>query len=129
MKSFQILVMTIVASLMVWTVSIAADTAKVAVSFDAKLVDSEANASKRSAVVEVKASGLILIDPALSTKMNTTPEGHFHYQVDNGFVIATPVNKLSFHNLSSGTHQISVSLADNDHKAIGLAQVLMVTIP
>ncbi len=129
MKYLQIFLVTIIVSLMILTLAVAADTAKVAVSFEAKLVDQEANSSKHSAVVEVKASGLTLIDPVLSSKMNTTPEGHFHYQVDNGFIIATPVNKLAFHNLTSGQHQIAVSLADNDHKPIGQPQVLMVTIP
>lgn len=129
MKYIQIFLVTIILSFLVLTLAVKADNAKVAVSFEAKLVDQEANASKHSAVVEAKASGLTLIDPALSSKMNTMPEGHFHYQVDNGFVIATPVNKLAFHNLTSGKHQIMVSLADNEHKPIGPVQMLTVTIP
>jgi hypothetical protein len=56
-------------------------------------------------------------------------QGHLHYQVDDGYIIATPAAKLSFHGLPPGTHKITVSLAANDHTPLGPKETLTVTIP
>ena len=56
-------------------------------------------------------------------------QGHLHYQVDDGPIVATTVPKLSFHGLKPGTHSIMVQLAANDHTPLGPEQKLSVTIP
>lgn len=95
----------------------------------AKLVDPEKKAAGRAATVEVTTSGVELVDPAIGGEKAMPGQGHLHYQVDNGPVIATPAAKLSFHELMPGTHTIVVVLAGNDHKPLGPQQRLTVTIP
>jgi hypothetical protein len=95
----------------------------------ASLVDAEKNARDKSATVEVRVSGVELIDPALTSKQPIKGQGHLHYQVDDGPVIATTSAKLSFHGLSSGKHKIVVMLANNDHSPAGPQQTLEVTVP
>ncbi len=56
-------------------------------------------------------------------------QGHLHYQVDKGPVVATPTAKLTWHDLTPGTHTIVVMLAGNDHKPLGPQQQLTVTVP
>ena len=95
----------------------------------AKLIDPEKKAAGRAATVEVTTSGVELVDPALSMEKAISGQGHLHYQVDKGPVIATPSAKLSFHELTPGAHTIMVVLAGNDHKPLGPQQALNVTIP
>lgn len=95
----------------------------------AKLIDPEKKAAGRAATVEVTTSGVELVDPALSMEKAVPGQGHLHYQVDKGPIIATPSAKLSFHELTPGTHTIVVVLAGNDHKPLGPQQTLSVTVP
>jgi hypothetical protein len=95
----------------------------------ASLVDAEVNAKDKSATVEVKVSGAKLIDPAMTNKKPKVGEGHLHYQVDDGPIIATTSPKLSFHGLTSGKHKIVVMLANNDHSPAGPQQTLELTVP
>jgi hypothetical protein len=95
----------------------------------ARLVDADAKAAKGSAVVEVKVMDLKLVDPATSNEKAKPGEGHLHYQVDGGPVIATPTAKLAFHGLAPGVHRIEVVLAGNDHKPLGPEQTLELTVP
>ena len=84
-------------------------------SMEAKLIDQEKKAAARSATVEVTTVGVALVDPALSMEKPVAGQGHLHYQLDKGPVIATPSAKLSFHELTPGAHTIVVMLAGNDH--------------
>lgn len=95
----------------------------------ATLVDAEKKAQQKAATVEVKTTGIKIIDPAKANEQPKAGEGHLHYQVDSGPVIATTATKLSFHGLTSGAHKIVVSLAGNDHNPLGPQQALDVTIP
>ena len=95
----------------------------------AKLIDAEKKARERNATVEVTVSGIELIDPAQAREVVRAGQGHLHYQVDDGFVIATPSPKLSLHELSVGPHKIVVTVVGNDHKPLGLTQTLNVTVP
>lgn len=95
----------------------------------ASLIDAEKNARDKSATVEVRVTGVELIDPALTSKQPMKGQGHLHYQVDDGPVIATTAAKLSFHGLSSGKHKFIVVLANNDHSPAGPQQMLEVTVP
>ena len=85
----------------------------------ASLVDPVANAKEKTATVKVEVTGYKLIDPAMSNKKPTKGEGHLHYRVDGGPIIATTAPKLSFHELTPGKHQIVVMLANNDHSPNG----------
>jgi hypothetical protein len=96
---------------------------------EASLVDADANAQQASAVVRVEVVGADLIDPALATQGSKAIQAHLHYRVDEGPVIATPVAKLAFHDLSAGRHRIEVALADREHKPLGPSQILEVMIP
>jgi hypothetical protein len=95
----------------------------------AKLVDADAKASQRAATVEVTTSGVQLVDPGISMEKAVAGQGHLHYQLDKGPIIATPTAKLSFHELAPGPHTIVVMLAGNDHKPLGPQQQLSVTVP
>src|SRR5512143_2869939 len=95
----------------------------------ATLIDAEKNDMEKTATVQVKVTGVNLIDPAMSNKRPTKGQGHLHYQIDGGPVIATTTPKLSFHELTSGKHKIMVMLANNDHSPAGPQQTLEVTVP
>jgi uncharacterized protein DUF6130 len=95
----------------------------------ATLVDPEKKAQQKAATVSVKVTGIKLIDPATVNEQPKMGQGHLHYQVDDGPVIATPTTKLSFHGLTPGQHKILVVLAGNDHNPLGPQQTLEVTIP
>jgi hypothetical protein len=95
----------------------------------AALADAEKKAQEQAATVEVKVAGVQLIDPAAVHEKPQQGQGHLHYQVDDDPIIATTATKLSFHELSSGEHKITVMLAGNDHKPLGPQETLTVTIP
>jgi len=95
----------------------------------AKLVDAEKKAQQKAATVDVKVSGIKIVDPAEANEKPVPGQGHLHYQVDDGPVIATTTMKLSFHGLTPGPHKIVVTLAGNDHNPLGPQQTLDVTIP
>ena len=95
----------------------------------AKLVDADKKAAQRAATVEVTTSGVQLVDPGISMEKAVTGQGHLHYQLDKGPIVATPSAKLSFHELAPGPHTIVVMLAGNDHKPLGPQEVLNVTVP
>ena len=90
---------------------------------------SEKKAAQKAATVDVKLEGIKLTDPASVNEKAMAGQGHLHYQVDGGPVIATTTTKLSFHGLTSGAHKIVVTLAANDHSPLGPQQTLEVTIP
>lgn len=95
----------------------------------ATLVDPEKKAQQKAATVSVKVDGIALVDPATVNEKAMAGQGHLHYQVDSGPVIATTTTKLSFHGLTPGAHKIVVMLAANDHSPLGPQQTLDVTIP
>lgn len=96
---------------------------------EAKLVSPEEKAKKQAATIEVKVHGIKLIDPAMAHEKPMKGEGHLHYRVDDGPIIATTATKLSFHELKPGAHTFTVMLAGNDHSPLGPSQTLNVTVP
>jgi Family of unknown function (DUF6130) len=96
---------------------------------EAKLVDPEKKAKGQAATVEVKVTNLQLVDPGSVGEQPSKGQGHLHYQLDDGPMIATPTPKLSFHGLKPGKHKILVVLAGNDHKPLGPETTLEVTVP
>ena len=108
---------------------VAASSSAAGMSLSATLVDPEAKARKNAATVKVTTRGVRIVDPALSGESPIKGQGHLHYQVDDGPIVATTAAKLSFHELKSGAHTIAVVLAANDHTPLGPAQKLSVTIP
>lgn len=95
----------------------------------AVLVDAESKAQKRSAVVQAKANGITIVDPAAAKERAVPGQGHFHYRVDDGPIVATTSTKLSFHDLKPGRHTITVELAGNDHEPLAKAAELAVSVP
>jgi hypothetical protein len=95
----------------------------------ASLVDAEAKARQQAATVKVEVTGVKMTDPAVVKEKPITGQGHLHYQVDDGPVIATTALKLSFHGLKPGSHHFKVMLAANDHSPLGPEQTLDVTVP
>jgi hypothetical protein len=85
----------------------------------ATFVDKTKDPSDRTATVTVQVSGVRLTDPATANETAKAGEGHLHYKLDDGPVIATTAPKLSFHQLKAGPHRVVVMLAGNDHKALG----------
>lgn len=98
-------------------------------SMTAELVDAERKALKKSATVSVHVSGIELVDPASVKEKAADGQGHLHYRVDEGPVIATTATKLSFHELGTGPHTITVVLAGNDHAPLGPSVTLHVAVP
>ena len=107
----------------------ASGAAKETPTLTAKLVDAEKKAQQKAATVDVKVTGIKIIDPASVNEKPRAGQGHLHYQVDDGPIIATTTTKLSFHGLTPGPHKIVVTLAGNDHNPLGPQETLNVTIP
>jgi hypothetical protein len=95
----------------------------------ATLLDSGMSAQRKQATVQVTVTGLEIVDPASVNEQPRTGQGHIHYQMDNGPVIATTNTKLSFHDLTPGQHTIVIMLAANDHTPLGPQETLTVTVP
>ena len=96
---------------------------------DAKLVDADKKAAKKEATVTVTVTGVVMTDPASAGEKPMKGQGHLHYRVDDGPIIATTATKLSFHDLKPGAHKFEVVLAANDHNPLGPKQTLNVTVP
>jgi hypothetical protein len=114
------------ASAAVWLLAAAAAAEP---AFEIGLVDVDAGARRGSATVRVDPSDLELVDPASVHERARPGQGHLHFRVDDGPVIATTSTKLSFHELGVGSHRIEVALVGNDHRPLGPRQVMDVTIP
>ena len=95
----------------------------------ATLVDAAKKAEAKTATVQVTVSGISLIDPDKTHGQAKKGQGHLHYQLDNGPIIATTTTKLSFHGLSSGQHTLVVMLAGNNHEPLGPKEALTFQIP
>jgi hypothetical protein len=95
----------------------------------AQLVDPVAKAAKKEATVTVTLSGVKMVDPADAKEQPKSGEGHLHYRLDDGPVIATTATKLSFHELATGPHKIVVQLAASNHEPVGDPTMLDVTVP
>lgn len=93
------------------------------------LIDADQKARKKSATVSVQVRGLKIVDPSSVNEKPTQGQGHLHYRLDGGPVIATTATKLSFHELNSGPHSFVVNLAGNDHSPLGPSQTVSVTVP
>jgi hypothetical protein len=106
-----------------------ATAAAAAPTFDASLKDADANAKKGNATVTVTVVGIQLVDPASVHEKPQAGQGHLHYRVDGGPVIATTAPKLSFHELASGPHRFELTLVGNDHQALLPPKTLQVTVP
>ena len=95
----------------------------------ARLIDENWNASRKAASVEVTVQGIQLVEPSLTSQSHGPVQGHLHYQLDDGSIVATSASKISFHELSPGEHKISVNLTDGNHIPIGMPIALTLTIP
>jgi hypothetical protein len=95
----------------------------------AKLLDAEAKAKRKSATVVVTVHGVKMTDPGSVGEKPAKGQGHIHYRLDDNAVVATTATKLSWHELSSGPHAITVTLAGNDHEPLGDPETLRVTVP
>jgi hypothetical protein len=93
----------------------------------ARLVDMEQLAAHGAAGVEVQVTGVKLIDPGSVGEKPAPGQGHLHYQIDDGPVIATTATDLMFHQLKPGPHKLKVMLAANDHSPLGPSQELSIT--
>lgn len=105
-----------------------ADAKDPAPALEASLVDAEKKAATGAATVQVTVKAIALVDPD-GTSGPKLGQGHLHYQLDGGPIVATTSTKLSWHGLSKGDHKIVVSLADNVHAPLGPQQTLVVKIP
>ena len=95
----------------------------------AELLDKDAKAAKHAATVQAQATNVTIVDPATTGERARAGQAHYHYQVDGGPIVASTASKLSFHALSPGPHQITVTLAGNDHEPIAKPVVLPVRVP
>jgi hypothetical protein len=111
------------------TAGVSAAQTMTAATLNASLVDADAKAKKQAATVKVDVTGIKIVDPATVNEKPMAGQGHLHYQVDDGPVVATTAMKLSFHGLKPGAHHIKVVLAANDHSPLGPEKTLDVTVP
>jgi Cu/Zn superoxide dismutase len=96
----------------------------------ARFINEAANANKKMATVDVSVTGVTINAAKDIAGMGEGTMGvHLHYQLDNGPIIVTPEKKLTFANLSSGTHTIKVTVANGHHQPISETQTLTVKIP
>lgn len=95
-------------------------------SLTATLVDPDMQAKMKAAVVQVTVTNVQLVEAGGPP---VEGQGHLHYRVDEGPIVATTATKLGFHELKPGTHKITVMLAANDHSPVGPKEVLTVQIP
>ncbi len=98
-------------------------------SMTAMLLNEAKNAQRMEADVKVNVKGIKLVDPDSANGRPISGQGHLHYRVDDGPIIATTTPKLDFHGLTSGKHTITVMLVGNDHSQIGPSQTLTVNVP
>ena len=98
-------------------------------SLTAKLIDADKKARMNTATVVADVKGIKLVDPDSVNGKPAAGQGHLHYRLDTGPVIATTTTKLSFHGLASGPHVLTVLLAANDHSPLGPSATLNVTVP
>ena len=96
---------------------------------DAQLLNQVELAKKKAASVQARVTGIQLVDPASVGEKPNAGQGHLHYRVDDGPVIATTATKLSFHELTPGKHHIDVMLAGNDHKPLGPSKSFDLEVP
>ena len=94
-----------------------------------QLLNQDKESKEGAAEVQVMAKNIKLVDPSKSGEMAKSGQGHIHYQMDSGLIIATPASKLEFHGLAPGKHTLTVTLANNDHTPIGMPQSIDLTIP
>ena len=104
-------------------------TAAPAPTLSAMLLQPEQKAKKHEADVQVQVAGIDIVDPATANEKPVPGQGHLHYQLDSGPIVATTATKLDFHKLTPGKHQITVMLAGNDHNPLGPKETLHVTVP
>jgi len=97
--------------------------------FDATLQNADVNAKKGNATVTVKVAGIQLVDPASVHEKPQAGQGHLHYRVDDGPVIATTTPKLGFHELTTGEQRFELTLVGNDHQPLIPSKTLRVTVP
>ena len=95
----------------------------------AVLIDADKKAKKKTATVSVAVKGIKLIAPDSVKGMPHAGQGHLHYRLDGGPIIATTATKLSFHDLTPGSHTLTVLLAANDHTPLGPSATLAINIP
>lgn len=93
------------------------------------VVDLDTTRSGGSATIGVELSDVEMVDPASVNERVERGEGHLHYRVGDGPVVATTATRLSFHELPPGEHRIEVTLVGNNHQPIGPREVLEVTVP
>lgn len=127
--SIAAMTITLTTFLAVKTIDAQTPSGSVKPTMTAKLIDPEKKAAEGAATVEVTVSSVELTDPAIANEKPVPGQGHLHYQVDKGPVVATPTAKLSWHDLTPGTHTIVVMLVGNDHKPLGPQQQLTVNVP
>lgn len=92
------------------------------------LVD-QAGDRQDAATVTVNIEGLRLVEPSAAPQPARPGEGHLHYRVDRGPVIATSAAQLTFRELAAGSHVITVQLVGTDHRPLGPVQTLTAQMP
>ncbi len=95
----------------------------------AKLVDKEKNAKKHRAVIVVETDGVELVDQVAAGHEPKLDQAHLQYRLDKNPVQQSASKSWTFDNLSSGEHEIRVSLASNDGHPIGMSKTLKVKVP
>lgn len=88
----------------------------------ALLLNPEANAAKRRAVLEVKVKGATLEDPAVPGAV------HLLVRLDKETPIATAHTRIAFHGLGPGPHTITVALVDGDDQPLGAEDAVWLTV-
>lgn len=93
-----------------------------------KVLDQKENTAQKAISVESEVQNFDLADPHEVNEIVKEGQGHIHYRLDDGPVIATTAKRLSFHEVKPGTHTLTVNLAGNDHKQVGTEQKLSVEV-
>lgn len=95
----------------------------------AVLVNPDANAKQKKAVVRVQTAGVSLVNPAASHGVPMNGQAHIQYRLDQNPIVNSTQTEMSFDHLSPGDHVIQVAMAGNDNRPIGEQKTLKIHIP
>ncbi|HYG98789.1 MAG TPA: hypothetical protein VD837_06625 [Terriglobales bacterium] len=95
---------------------------------EAEIVDEDANASQKKAVVKAEVWGVDLIAPPQANAEVKRTTAFLTYRLDQQQAITTAQKQYTFSNLPSGDHSITVQLAAANGQPMGAPVVLHVRI-
>ncbi len=96
--------------------------------FDARLLNEQANAKENKVTIQVTQSGLHLVSPDAPPTPNDATNGYIEYRVDGGPPQYTNQTEFSLYHLPPGERDLSVRLVDTEKHPLTEEKHLQVRI-